>query len=162
GGFLLGAGQFVEALLALPDIVAGGGALAVLDLREVLPGLATDDVQVLGTGDELLLVEDQSAAQHAAQILAGLHHVLEDGLALAKRGIRIHTLTTGQQQCGNHQQAYNLVRRHEAKPWCGKEPAGDYPRPARQGKPQMMSGLFRAIPSDRRSSRSRASLVPGR
>src|SRR5690606_39316120 len=64
--------QFVEAFLTLPDVVPCTAVLVVLDLREVLPRLAGNLVQVGGAFDEFGFVEDQAPAQHATQVFAGL------------------------------------------------------------------------------------------
>ena len=80
---------------------------------------------------------------HAAEILAGLHHVLEDGLALAERGIRIDAFATGQHQGGEQRHAYNFQRHDRETLGLGKS-ARDYPPPTGQEKPWMMSGFYRA------------------
>src|SRR5690606_22087758 len=108
GGGLLCSGQFVEAFLTLPDVVPCTAVLVVLDLREVLPRLAGNLVQVGGAFDEFGFVEDQAPAQHATQVFAGLHHVLENGRTLAQRRVRVNAVTTHQDDCGEQRHAHDF------------------------------------------------------
>jgi hypothetical protein len=55
---------------------------------------------------ELRPVERDPPTQHAAQVFAGLEHLLEDRLALTQRRVGIDTAAGGQGQAG---QQYNTI-----------------------------------------------------
>src|SRR5690606_21719104 len=76
--------QFVEALLLLPHIVARV-ALFFLDRRIMLPWLARQLVELHRTRGKRRAIEGQTPAQHAAEILLDVEHLLIDRLALAER-----------------------------------------------------------------------------
>ena len=89
-------GQLMEARLALPHFGTGTAVTAIAYLREVLPRLVRKVVQLQRTAGKLHPVERQPATQHAAQVFAGLEHVLEDDLALAQRRVGVNPLATTQ------------------------------------------------------------------
>ena len=64
----------------------------------MLPGLPGQLIQLDRTTDEALLVEGDAPAQHAAEVFAGLEHLLEDRLALAQGRVWIDAAAGGQSQ----------------------------------------------------------------
>src|SRR5471032_2492382 len=96
--------QLLEMRLLLPDRLPGAGMLRFLDLREVFPRLVGQAVELVRTLDETRPVKRNAAAQHAAQVFAGLEHLLENGLALAQRRIRVDAAARAEGQAG---QQYN-------------------------------------------------------
>ncbi|MNN70929.1 hypothetical protein D3C81_1868220 [compost metagenome] len=83
----------MEARLTLPHLCSCTAVAAIARLREVLPRLPRQGVELHGPLGKLHPVEGQTTAQHAAQVFAGLEHVLEDHLTLAQRRIRVNTVT---------------------------------------------------------------------
>src|SRR5450830_557244 len=98
------ASQLLEMRLLLPDRVPGAGMLRFLDLREVFPRFAGQAVELVRAFDETWPVKRNAAAQHATQVFAGLEHLLENGLALAQRRIRVDATACTEGQAG---QQYN-------------------------------------------------------
>ena len=100
GGRFKVAGQLLKAGLLQPHIVLGAGVIFFAHAREVFPRLMGQRIQLDGAFGELRTVERDAPTQHAAQVFAGLEHLLEDRLALAQGRIRIDTATGGQCQAG--------------------------------------------------------------
>ncbi|MNN18895.1 hypothetical protein D3C81_1321150 [compost metagenome] len=70
----------------------------------MLPRLARQLVELGRPGGKCLGVEADAAAQHAAEVFAGVEHLLEQRLALAERRIRIDPIAGGQGQAAQGQQ----------------------------------------------------------
>lgn len=129
GGRLKVAGQLLELRLFLPDIVLGAGVIFFAHAWKMLPRLVGQRIQFDRTFGKFRAVEREASTQHAAQVFAGLEHLLEDRLALAQRRIRINAATGGQCQAG---QQYNgqSFKSHGGFEVTGN--GGQYPRPARK------------------------------
>ncbi|MDP1165322.1 hypothetical protein Q6281_27885, partial [Klebsiella pneumoniae] len=63
--------------------------------REMFPRFMGQRIQLDCAVGEFRAVEGNAPAQHAAQVFAGLEHLLEDRLALAQGRIRINAATGG-------------------------------------------------------------------
>lgn len=129
GGRFKVAGQLLELRLFLPDIVLGAGVIFLAHAREMLPRLMGQRIQLDRAFGKFSAVEGDAPTQHAAQVFAGLEHLLEDRLALAQRRIGIYAATGGQCQAG---QQYNgqSFKSHGGFEVTGN--GGQYPRPARK------------------------------
>ncbi|MCY1433239.1 hypothetical protein D9M71_492620 [compost metagenome] len=121
----------VEALLTLPDLVAGAAVL-LAHLREVLPGLTRQLVELDRALGKALLVEAEAPAQHAAQILAGIEHLLEQGLALAQRRVGVDAVAGSQGQAAQGQQQQGSGNHGNSRVGGGN--ARQYPRIADAGQ----------------------------
>lgn len=104
GGGFKGASQFLKASLFLPDIVRGAGMVLLSHLWKVFPRFVGQRVEFHRAVSEFFPIEGNTATQHATQVFAGLEHLLENGLALAKWRIGVDAATSGQRQAG---QQYN-------------------------------------------------------
>jgi len=129
GGRFKVAGQLLELRLLLPDIILGTGVIFFAHARKMLPRLMGQRVQPDCAFGKFSAVEWDPPAQHAAQVFAGLEHLLEDRFALAQGRIRINAATGGQRQAG---QQYNsqFFKSHGGFEVTGN--GGQYPRPARK------------------------------
>jgi len=123
--------------VGLSFLVAGiAAALILANLGEVLPGLVSQLVQLLGVVGELLLVEGHPATQHAAHVFADMEHLLEQRLTLAQRGIGIDTAACAEGEAGGKQhQGRDLLHGNGApNGWrrgrTVSTPAGQIPRVA--------------------------------
>ena len=94
------AGQLIETLLVLPDLVLGAALAFVAHLGEVLPRCLDQAVELTGAGNKIRLIETDTTTQHAAQLFAGLEHLLEDGFALAQRRVWIEALAGPETEAG--------------------------------------------------------------
>ena len=129
GGRFQVAGQLLELRLFLPDIVLGAGMVFFAHARKMLPRLVGQRIKLDRAVGEFGAVERDASTQHAAQVFAGLEHLLEDRLALAQGRIRINAAAGGQCQAG---QQYNgqSFKSHGGFEVTGN--GGQYPRPARK------------------------------
>ena len=101
GGFQL-VRQLLKAGLLLPDVIGRAGLSSFLDLREVLPRLVSQGIQLDRALSKARAVEGNPATQHAAQLFAGLEHLLENRFTLAQRRIGINPTARSQRQAGQH------------------------------------------------------------
>src|SRR5471032_23303 len=104
GGGFKGAGHFLKTCLLLPHGVLGTGVIFFTHLREMFPRLMGQRIKLHCAVSKFAAVKRNTATQHAAQVLAGLEHLLEDRLALTQGRIGINAAAGGQGQAG---QQYN-------------------------------------------------------